>query len=161
VVRPYSQGQLSALCASRKGNSYPVKQKCGEESSPSQSRSFLSLQIIQDLLLLAEERQELQDTGGQGIRRKFGGDETLYTCGNGSIDELLLFSECGCAHDRDDCILALECFDQVGLGVICLADSEALREGSIGGGAGQSRDLELWGVDEGIRNKLPDRAAGL
>jgi hypothetical protein len=152
---------IDSVHSKEEGQFYPVKEKCDPDSSPGQPRSLLGLEIFQDLLLLAEERQELQHTGSQSIRGKFGGDETLYSCGNGSIDILRLFGQCSCTNDRDNCILAFESLDQVSLGVIGLADGEIVREGGIGLGAGQSCDLKLWGIDEGVCNELSDVAAGL
>jgi len=88
--------------------SYPVKEQSRAQSRPGETFALFAAEVLYNLLLLVEGRQQLQDRGVEAIDRKFGGEEAFHARFDGSIDVGFLIEEGRKIDGADDGILALE-----------------------------------------------------
>lgn len=109
---------------------------------------MLGLQVLDDLLLLTEERKQAKDSVVQTVCREFGGQEPANASKNGGVYEFPLVCKSGRADCGDYSVLSLEGFLQVAAGKVGLADGAAGREGCFAGGASQDGDIEVLGFQE-------------
>ena len=87
----------------------PIKEGPVNNSCPSQTGTFLALEVITNLDFGAKHRDRLVDSGFSGLATIFTCDETFDAGFDSGIDKLDMLWDTVQRYEIDNCILAFEC----------------------------------------------------
>lgn len=140
---------------------YPVKQARRSNTGPGQPVQLLRLEILDEFLLLAKKRQQLDHRFILATDGELRGDESLDARPYGRINELLLFVEGAGSYGGDDSILALEGRLEVISREVTPVDDHIAGESSLAFRARQNGNGKLGIRNETVEDDAANAATGL